>query len=62
MKRRLIWHFLRSGVNALVRQGEHVLLPRLADVAQDARNSARLAGPGDEIVAFGADVADAFHQ
>eukprot|EP00974_Lingulodinium_polyedra_P103221 9993218-Lingulodinium_polyedra.AAC.1 len=31
MKRRLIWDLLRSGVNSLVRQGERIVLPRLAD-------------------------------
>eukprot|EP00974_Lingulodinium_polyedra_P002336 217827-Lingulodinium_polyedra.AAC.1 len=31
MKHRLIWDLLRSGVNSLVRQGERIVLPRLAD-------------------------------
>eukprot|EP00974_Lingulodinium_polyedra_P131536 11218130-Lingulodinium_polyedra.AAC.1 len=30
-KHRFIWDLPRSGVNALVRQGERVVLPRLAD-------------------------------
>eukprot|EP00974_Lingulodinium_polyedra_P084300 8161804-Lingulodinium_polyedra.AAC.1 len=30
-KHRLIWDLLRSGVNSLVRQGERIVLPRLAD-------------------------------
>eukprot|EP00969_Alexandrium_andersonii_P030259 1319817-Alexandrium_andersonii.AAC.1 len=32
LKHRLIWDLRRSNVNALVRQGERIVLPRLLDV------------------------------
>jgi hypothetical protein len=33
-KRRRIWDFLRSKVNSLIHQGEHVILPRLSDFVE----------------------------
>ena len=61
VKHRLIWDLLRSQVNAAVRQGERVILPRISDVVGDA-HELRLRYPAAQLLWFGTDVADAFHQ
>eukprot|EP00969_Alexandrium_andersonii_P229306 10126932-Alexandrium_andersonii.AAC.1 len=59
-KHRLIRDLCRSQVNALVRQGERVVLPRLQDAVADALDLLEALGEG--VVFLGTDVSDAFHQ
>ena len=60
-KHRLVWDLLRSNVNAQVRQGERVVLPRLMDVINDAVDLASYSTEPN-LVLLGTDTSDAFHQ
>ena len=60
-KHRVVWDLRRSQVNASVRQGERVVLPRLLDVVNDICHLAR-ASPDSTISMLGTHIADAFHQ
>ena len=59
-KHRLIWDLLRSEVNATVKLGEQIVLPRIQDAVDDAKYL-RCAGPED-LEWLVLDVADAFHN
>ncbi len=61
-KHRLVWDLLRSDVNAVVQQGERVVLPRIMDFVNDAWELSQYS-PGDTTLhLFGTDISDAFHQ
>lgn len=60
LKFRIIWDMLRNGVNECVRQGERVVLPRLADIVEDARRLSRANGGKLEFLVI--DIEDAFHN
>ena len=59
-KHRLIWDLLRSEVNSTVSLYERIVLPRVQDAVDDARELRRL--HGDPIEWLVLDVADAFHN
>jgi hypothetical protein len=61
IKVRLIVDFLRSGVNALLKAGERVVLPRLRDVLRNIMWMQAKAEGGDDVELFVADFMDAFH-
>ena len=48
-KHRLVWDLLRSGVNALVRQGERIVLPRVSDVIDDLAELQVGLSPSEEL-------------
>ena len=61
LKVRLIVDFLRSGVNACLKVGERVVLPRLRDALRNIMWMQTKAEGGDGIELFVADFMDAFH-
>ena len=61
LKVRLIVDFLRSGVNACLKAGERVVLPRLRDALRNILWLQAKAEGGEDISLFVADFMDAFH-
>ena len=60
LKHRLIWDLLRSEVNSTVLLEERIVLPRLQDAVDDARELLQHGAPEIEWLVL--DVADAFHN
>ena len=60
LKHRLIWDLLRSEVNSTVHLEERIVLPRLQDAVDDARDLLQLGA--NEVEWLVLDVADAFHN
>ena len=58
-KHRIIWDLLKSRVNTVVRQGERIVLPRIADVINDAVHLGRRWG-ASSVTWLVIDVSDAF--
>eukprot|EP00969_Alexandrium_andersonii_P354848 15443104-Alexandrium_andersonii.AAC.1 len=61
MNHRVVWGLQWPLANELIRQGEGIALPRLADVVEDVLGLLRDFGSG-QISFLGTDVAGAFHQ
>ena len=61
-KYRIIWDLSRSRVNAAIRQGERIILPRLLHIIRDALELAQFLGLGEDLEFYGIDIADAFHN
>ena len=62
VKHRLVWDLRRSGVNALIRPGERILLPRVHDLVEDALELHRTAMACGRVFLFGTVVPDAIYH
>merc|ERR1711954_512426 len=57
-KHRIVWDMSASGVNAQIRAGERIVLPRAVDLVNDIVQASAF---GD-VELIGVDISDAFHQ
>jgi hypothetical protein len=61
-KYRLVWDFLRSGLNAHIELHERIVLPRVEDATTGAIRLARTSGSATDLEWLVLDFSDAFHQ
>ena len=62
VKYRIVWDLRRSGVSLVILQGERVVLPRIADIADSIREMGGSDMQSQDVHMLGTDISDAFHQ
>ncbi len=58
----MVWDLRRSGVNPKIKPGERIVLPKLRHVVDDALDLLSKCERNEDVILFGIDIADAFHQ
>ena len=59
---RIVWNWRRSGVSLVILQGERVVLPRIADIADSIREMGGSDMQSQDVHMLGTGISDAFHQ